>query len=66
MVSSSSEVVKELTAIKKLLVLALANSGMTQSQIAAALEIDRTGVGRMFPKGTLTNLKGKGEKGAGG
>ena len=46
MVSNQSDVLKELIAIKKLLVLALANSGLTQNQIAAALGVDRTGVGR--------------------
>lgn len=61
MAMNDSEVVKELAAIKKLLILALANSGMTQSQIAAALDVDRTSVSRMFPKGTLSKLKGKGD-----
>lgn len=51
---------RELVAIKKLLILALANSGMTQVQIATALGIDRTGVGRMFPKGALNSFKAKG------
>lgn len=63
MASEQIDVGKELVAIKKLLVLALANSGMKQSQIAAALDIDRTGVGRMFPKGALTGLKAKGNSG---
>lgn len=48
---------RELVAIKKLLILALASSGMKQAQIAAALGIDRTGVGRLFPKGTLSGFK---------
>lgn len=60
MASEQENVVKELAAIKKLLVLALANSGMTQTQIAAALDMDRTGVGRMFPKGALSGFKSKG------
>jgi hypothetical protein len=60
MLSEKTDAVRELVAIKKLLVLALANSGMTQGQIAAALDIDRTGVGRMFPKGALTAHKEKG------
>lgn len=59
MTNDDMHVLKELVAIKKLLVLGLANSGMTQSQIASALDIDRTGVARMFPQGTLSNLKGK-------
>lgn len=48
---------KELVSIKKLLILALINSGMTQAQIGAALGIDRTNVARMFPKGALTGGK---------
>jgi predicted transcriptional regulator len=59
MKSEQVDVVKELAAIKRLLVLALANSGMKQSQIAAALGIDRTGVSRMFPKGTFDGNKNK-------
>jgi DNA-binding transcriptional regulator LsrR (DeoR family) len=47
---------KELIAIKKLLVLALLNAGLTQSQVAGALEIDRSLVSRMFAKGTLSGL----------
>jgi predicted XRE-type DNA-binding protein len=46
----------ELIAIKKLLVLALLKSGLTQTQVAGALEIDRSQISRMFPKGTLTGL----------
>lgn len=57
MANNETDTVKELVAIKKLLVLALANSGMTQSRIATALDIDRTGIGRMFPKGTFTQIK---------
>ncbi len=51
----------ELVAIKKLLVLALLKSGLTQAQVAGALEIDRSQISRMFPKGTLTGL-GRKEK----
>jgi hypothetical protein len=46
----------ELIAIKRLLVLALLKSGLTQTQVAGALEIDRSQISRMFPKGTLTGL----------
>lgn len=46
----------ELIAIKKLLVLALLKSGLTQAQVAGALEIDRSQISRMFPKGTLTGI----------
>jgi hypothetical protein len=52
----------ELVAIKKLLILALADSGMKHSKIAGALGIDRTGVGRLFPKGTLAASKSKGDE----
>jgi DNA-binding transcriptional regulator LsrR (DeoR family) len=58
--SDQENALNELIAIKKLLVLALVNSGMTQNQIAAALGVDRTGVGRLFPKGTLASFKSKG------
>ncbi len=57
MASEHVDAGKELVAIKKLLILALANAGMKQGQIAAALDIDRTGVGRMFPKGTFSGFK---------
>ncbi|WP_417492332.1 helix-turn-helix domain-containing protein [Maricaulis sp.] len=52
--------VEELTAIKKLLILGLINSGMTQTQIATALGIDRTTVSRMFPSGALKAASGRG------
>ena len=51
---------KELIAIKKLLVLSLLNSGLTQSQVAGALDIDRSMISRMFPKGALTGLGKRG------
>lgn len=63
MAADESQTIKELMAIKKLLILAPANSGLTQSQIALALDIDRTSVGRMFPKGALSGLKTKGKSG---
>ncbi|ODS03408.1 hypothetical protein AUC71_00915 [Methyloceanibacter marginalis] len=50
---------KELIAIKKLLVLALLRSGLTQTQVAGALDIDRSVISRMFPKGTLTGIAAK-------
>lgn len=48
---------EELTAIRKLMVLALLRSGMTQAEIGAALGIHRTQVGKMFPKGALATVK---------
>ena len=47
------EHLKELVAIRKLLVLALIRSGMTQAQVGAALGVHRTQIGRMFPAGAL-------------
>ena len=47
---------KELIAIRKLLVLGLLRSGLTQAQVAGALDVDRSVISRMFPKGTLTGL----------
>lgn len=60
MAGNETQTIKELVSIKKLMILALVNSGLTQSQIAAALDIDRTSVSRMFPKGALSTLKSKG------
>lgn len=62
MAQNDQQILKELVAIKKLLILALAKSGMTQSQIASALDVDRTNVSRMFPKGTLASVSSKGDK----
>jgi len=59
--SLTDQPLKELIAIRKLLVLGLLNSGLTQSQVAGALDIDRSMISRMFPKGILTGL-GKREK----
>jgi DNA-binding transcriptional regulator LsrR (DeoR family) len=60
MASEQIDIGRELVVIKKLLILALINSGMTQNQVASALGIDRTGVGRMFPKGALNGIAAKG------
>jgi hypothetical protein len=58
--SDSDPLLKELIAIKKLLVLDLLSRGLTQAQVASALDMDRTGVGRMFPTGALASLARKG------
>lgn len=52
----TDQAIKELIAIRKLLVLSLLNAGLSQSQVAGALDIDRSAVSRMFPKGTLSSL----------
>jgi len=54
--SRQTDATAELIAIKRLLILSLVKSGMTQNQIAAALEIDRSLVSKMFPTGTLKSL----------
>jgi|GEM_PF-2153583 len=53
---------EELTTIRKLLVLALLRSGMTQADLGAALGMHRTQVGRMFPKGALAEIGSKKDK----
>jgi len=52
----TDQAIKELAAIRKLLVLSLLNAGLSQNQIAGALDIDRSAVSRMFRKGTLAKL----------
>jgi Trp operon repressor len=52
----------ELVTIRKLLVLALLRSGMTQTELGAALGVDRTQIGRMFPKGGLAKAGKKDSK----
>tara|TARA_R100000049_G_C1909546_1_gene57238 strand:- start:120 stop:311 length:192 start_codon:yes stop_codon:yes gene_type:complete len=56
MASESDAVARELSAIKRLLVLMLVRDGFTQAQVGAALGVDRTSVSRMFPKGMLSSL----------
>jgi hypothetical protein len=55
MPKGSSEL-EELETIRKLLVLALLRSGMTQTELGAALGVHRTQIGRMFPKGALADV----------
>lgn len=59
MTSASEEITRELATIRKLLVLALLNGGLTQDELGAALGVHGTTIGRMFPKGAL---KGIGKK----
>ena len=60
MAQDSAEL-EELVTIRKLLVLALLRSGMTQAELGAALGVHRTQIGRMFPKGALADV-GKKER----
>ena len=55
-------IVSELTMIRKLLVLALLRSGITQGQLGGVLGLDQSEVSRMFPKGALAAFKGKTKK----
>lgn len=47
--TSGDPVLAELTSIKRLLVFALLQQGMSQDQVAGALGIDQSVVSRMFP-----------------
>jgi len=53
MTASSDDQLKELVTIRKLLILGLLRSGMSQTQIGAALGVHGTTIGRMFPTGAL-------------
>lgn len=53
MSAKSDDELKELITIRKLMVLGLLRSGMTQAQVGAALGVHRTQIGRMFPAGAL-------------
>ena len=52
----TDQAIKELVAIRNLLVLSLLSAGLSQGQVAGALDIDRSAISRMFRKGTLTGL----------
>jgi Trp operon repressor len=61
MTKASAEL-NELVTIRKLLVLALLRSGMTQTELGAALGVDRTQIRRMFPQGALAKANKKDPK----
>lgn len=52
----------ELEMIRKLLVLALLRSGLTQSQLGGVLGLTQQQVSAMFPSGALSKLTGKSTK----
>jgi DNA-binding transcriptional regulator LsrR (DeoR family) len=54
--TNKDENLEELQTIRKLMILALLRTGMTQSEIGAALGVHRTQIGRMFPKGALSKI----------
>lgn len=51
----------DLEDVKKLLILGLIRSGLSQTQVAAALDMHRTSLSRMFPKGLLADVAKKGK-----
>jgi hypothetical protein len=55
-------VVDELRMIRKLLVLALLRTGITQAQLGGILGLSQSQVSEMFPKGALLAFKGKAKK----
>ena len=57
--SKESPELQELITLRKLFILALLRSGMTQAEIGAALGVHRTQISRMFPKGALADASGK-------
>ena len=56
MTPAISDETKELVTVRKLLILALLNSGLTQDELGAALGVHGTTIGRMFPKGSLKSI----------
>lgn len=62
--ATSDPILTELVMIRKLLVLALLRSGITQGQLGGILGLDQSEVSRMFPKGALAAFKGKAQKGS--
>ncbi len=50
-------VVRELDSIKRLLVLQLLISGVSQGEVALALQVDQSVVSRMFPARNLRSIK---------
>ena len=57
--AKDNDELKELVTIRKLLILGLLKSGMTQAQLGAALGVHRTVIGKMFPAGALAELQKK-------
>ena len=47
------EIAEDMSAVKRLLILDLAKQGISLAKIAAALDLHRSTVARMFPKGTV-------------
>ncbi|KLE32715.1 hypothetical protein [Aurantiacibacter gangjinensis] len=54
--SNQRSEIEELEMIRKLLILGLVRTGLTQDELGAALGIHGTTIGRMFPKGLLKDV----------
>lgn len=59
MVAREDDILKELTTIRKLLIVGLLQSGLTQGQLAAVLGVHRTMIGKMFPAGAMAEVSKK-------
>jgi predicted XRE-type DNA-binding protein len=59
--SDAAAILAELTAIKRLIVFALLNSGTSQSVVATALGVSQSHVSRMFPGAVRTGSPRKGQ-----
>jgi predicted transcriptional regulator len=58
----SDPVLSELEMIRKLLVLALLRTGITQAQMGGVLGLSQSQISTMFPSGALAALSGKAKK----
>lgn len=50
-----TQIADELTAIKRLLIVALLQNGMSQRDVATALGVNQSSVSRMFNNGSVPN-----------
>jgi DNA-binding transcriptional regulator LsrR (DeoR family) len=55
--SELQEIATELTLIRKLLVFGLLRDGASQDEVAGALGLHRSSIGRMFPKAVAKGRK---------
>ena len=60
--AKEDEHLKELVTIRKLLILGLLRSGMSQTEVGAALGVHGTTIGRMFPTGAPSENQKKSVK----
>lgn len=55
--SPTDAVQRELDAIKRLMILGLLERGLSQGQVANALDVNQATISRMFPKGLKLGKK---------